>query len=72
MTYAILICGGDESPGPRDTDCPNAFHDHPLPTGYVDAAVVAARRLRRGWGNPRCPDCGLYGWTVGLRDMASA
>lgn len=65
----VFICGGDETPGPRDTDCLNPLHDHPLPSGYTDAAEVAARRLRRGWGNRRCRDCGLYGWTVGQRDL---
>jgi hypothetical protein len=62
-----FICGGDESPGPRD-DCPNSVHDYPLPSGYNDAHEVAGRRLRRRWVNPRCPDCGLYGWRPSLAD----
>lgn len=62
---SIFLCGGDFRPGPRDTDCPNHIHDHPLPAGYVDAAEVAGRRLRNGWANVRCPDCGLYGWRPG-------
>lgn len=64
----VFICGGDESPGTRD-DCPNRLHDHPLPDGYCDAHDVAMRRIRRGWSNTRCPDCNLYGWTPGLRDI---
>lgn len=60
----IFACGGDLSPDRRD-DCPNALHDWPLPSGYVDAGEVAARRLRERWANPKCPDCGLYGWRPG-------
>jgi hypothetical protein len=60
-----FICGGDVTPGPRDSECPNALHDWPLPTGYVDASMVAASRLSRGWGNRKCARCGLYGWTPG-------
>ena len=59
---AIFICGGDETPGPRGTDCPDPLHDHPLPVGYVDASAVAERRLRQRWANNRCSSCGLYGW----------
>jgi len=59
--YRTFICGGDERPGPRDA-CPNALHDYPLPAGYVDASVVAERRLRQRWRSARCPDCHLYGW----------
>jgi hypothetical protein len=59
---AVIICGGDETPGPRGIKCPNALHDHPLPSNYVTASEVAARRLYQRWTNPRCPDCGLYGW----------
>lgn len=62
MKRPTFICGGDLTPGPRGTDCPNALHDRPLPSGYVDAAEVAGRRLRTGWANRKCPDCGLYGW----------
>lgn len=61
-TRPTYVCGGDETPGPRGTECPNQLHDHPLPAGYVDAASVAARRLRERWSNPRCPDCGTHGW----------
>jgi hypothetical protein len=58
-----FICGGDDTPGDRGTECPNALHDHPLPSGYVDAAAAADRRLRSGnWRNKRCPECGTYGW----------
>lgn len=63
--YRTYICGGDMRPGPRETDCPDALHDFPLPTGYVDAAEGAFSRLSRGWGNPRCDRCGLHGWTPG-------
>jgi hypothetical protein len=56
------ICGGYERPGARGTDCPNELHDHPLPEGYVDASIVAGRRLNDGWSNKRCPSCGLHGW----------
>lgn len=62
MGNRTYICGGDLRPGPRGTDCPDTLHDWPLPTGYGDASDVAARRLRKRWGNRRCPDCGLYGW----------
>lgn len=61
---AVYLCGGDTSPGRRD-ECPNPLHDWPLPSGYVDAAQVAASRLAHGWANTRCPDCGLYGWVQG-------
>lgn len=59
---AVYICGGDETPGARGTDCPNAVHDHPLPNGYVDASTVAMRRLNTGWRNPMCDTCGIHGW----------
>lgn len=59
---STIICGPDETPGPRST-CPNRLHDYPLPEGYVTASVVAGRRLSKRWRNPRCPDCGLHGWT---------
>lgn len=62
MTGATYLCGGDTTPGPRGTDCPDAAHDHPLPAGYVDAAEVAGQRLAAGWSNRRCPTCGLHGW----------
>jgi len=65
MSKPVFICGGDVSPGPRDSDCPNALHDWPLPSGYVDAAQVAASRLSRRWSNRRCARCGLYGWAPG-------
>lgn len=68
MNRTTFICGGDETPGPRGTTCDNVFHNYPLPSGYTDASEVAARRLRRGWKNPRCPDCGIYGWIPSLRD----
>lgn len=68
MTRPTFICGGDLTPGPRDTDCPNRLHDHPLPSGYVDAAETAARRIRTGWANRKCPDCGIYGWLPGRPD----
>lgn len=64
-----FICGGDESAGDRGTACPEALHDHPLPSGYVDAGIVAERRLRRGWRNVRCAVCGDYGWIPSLRDI---
>lgn len=65
MNYGTYLCGGDERPGPRGTDCPNALHDHPLPSGYIAAAEEAGSRLDEGWRNPKCPDCGLYGWEPG-------
>jgi hypothetical protein len=58
----VFVCGGDERPGSRGTDCPDSLHDHPLPGGYVAAGDVAARRLRQGWCNVKCRRCGLYGW----------
>lgn len=65
-THDVLyLCGGDMRPGLRDTSCPNQVHDYPLPIGYVDASEVAVRRLRHGWSNRKCPECGLYGWLPG-------
>lgn len=61
---AVIICGGDFRPGPRDA-CPDPLHDYPLPSGYVDASEAAARRLRKGWSQSRCRSCGLYGWRPG-------
>lgn len=61
---AVYICGGDESPGARE-ECKNPLHDWPLPSGYVDAGIVAASRLYHGWHNVKCKDCGLYGWVAG-------
>jgi hypothetical protein len=62
MTGATYLCGGDETPGARGTDCPSALHDHPLPDGYVDASVVAGQRIGNGWSNRQCPACGMHGW----------
>ena len=59
---AVIICGGDATPGPRGTDCPSSLHDRPLPSGYVDAHQEAASRLARRWRSVRCRGCGLYGW----------
>lgn len=63
--YAIYLCGGDMRPGPRGTDCPDSLHDHPLPSGYVDASMEAGSRIARGWVNRKCPRCGFYGWQPG-------
>lgn len=63
LSRPIIVCLEDDTPGPRDTGCPNALHDHPLPSGYGDAARVADQRLYRRWSNTKCPACGLYGWT---------
>ncbi|SED51773.1 hypothetical protein SAMN04490240_4089 [Rhodococcus pyridinivorans] len=63
--YAIRICGGDYGLLDRRDPCASTLHNWPLPAGYVDAAEMAASRLAHGWGNPKCPDCGLYGWTPG-------
>lgn len=60
----VHLCLSDMTSGPRDA-CPDELHDYPLPSGYGDRAEAAERRLRRGWGNVRCPRCGLYGWTPG-------
>jgi hypothetical protein len=68
MTGAVYICGGDTHPGPRDA-CPDALHDYPLPTGYIEASDEASRRLSRRWSNRRCGRCGLYGWAPGARDI---
>lgn len=64
MSGAVYLCGGNLAPGPRD-ECPDALHDWPLPSGYIDAADVASSRLSRGWANVRCPNCRLYGWRPG-------
>lgn len=61
----VIVCVIDETPGPRDTDCPDQLHDRPLPGGYVAAAEVAAQRFYKGWANVECPRCGLYGWRPG-------
>ena len=67
---ALYICGGDETPGPRD-DCPNPVHDFPLPVGYVDASEVAYHRLYKRWHNVRCKTCGLYGWVPPTGDTTT-
>jgi hypothetical protein len=46
----------------RDADCANTLHDRPLPRSYVTAIEVAERRVKLGWTEAKCPDCGLYGW----------
>lgn len=46
----------------RDSQCQNLLHSHPLPSGYVAAAVMADERLASGWQNLKCPDCSLFGW----------
>ena len=66
MAGAVYLCGGNFKPGPRDP-CPHPLHDWPLPSGYLDAAEMADSRLANGWGNKRCPTCGLYGWEPGRR-----
>ncbi|HBH57887.1 MAG TPA: hypothetical protein DDY41_07015 [Arthrobacter bacterium] len=62
----MFICGGDFTPAARST-CPNHVHNWPLAAGYNEAGEQAARRLRTGWSNPRCPDCHLFGWTLGIQ-----
>jgi len=61
-----FICGGDFTPADRD-ECPNPLHDWPLARGFIDASEQADRRLRNGWSNQKCPDCGLYGWRLGRK-----
>ena len=63
----IYLCGGDYGRLDPREPCPNALHDWPLPSGYVDAGMVAGARIAAGWGNNRCPDCHLYGWAPTLR-----
>lgn len=65
MSERIIVCGSS-NPEPRG-ECPNGLHDWPLPSGYVAADETAQRRLRNGWKNTRCPDCGLYGWSEGRK-----
>jgi len=65
MAGATYICGEDTRPGPRNSDCPNALHDWPLPSGYIEAQDEARWRLRHQWSNKRCPECKLYGWMPG-------
>lgn len=43
-------------------DCENSLHNHPLPESYIACHAEAERRLREGWWNKKCPQCGLYGW----------
>ena len=64
MAGATYVCGGDFRPS-RRSDCPDSLHDWPLPAGYMDAAETADRRIRNGWKNQRCPQCGLFGWREG-------
>lgn len=61
ITVNVLFCGSDNETANRD-DCPDQAHDHPLPVGYAAAVDVAKRRLRKGWKNVRCEQCGLWGW----------
>jgi hypothetical protein len=61
----IYVCGGDFTPGPRDSDCPSELHDYPLPAGYCDAFEEADSRISRGWSNRKCDQCGLHGWAPG-------
>lgn len=68
MKYRVYVCGGNETPGPREA-CPNVLHNYPLPEGYNDAAEVAGRRLNRGWKQKRCPQCNIYGWIPSLKDV---
>jgi hypothetical protein len=49
VSGATYLCGGDETPGARGTDCSSALHDHPLPDGYVDASIAAGQRIGNGW-----------------------
>lgn len=58
----IFVCGGNYERLQARSGCPNVLHDFPLPDGYVEASEVADARLRARWRNPRCADCGLYGW----------
>lgn len=62
----VFICGIDMTPERRG-DCPNVLHDWPLPSGFGAADETAHRRLRNGWRNLRCPECGLYGWVEGRK-----
>lgn len=66
MVGATYICGGDDRPGARGTDCPNTLHNHPLPDGYVEASIAAGRRIGQGWNNRKCPECSQYGWNPPL------
>lgn len=50
-------------------DCPNTLHDWPLPYGCIAAHEVAMSRIYQGWGQRRCPDCHLYGWTAPPKEM---
>ena len=68
VTRSVVLCFEDFTPGPRD-ECPDRLHDHPLPFGYGEADEVAQRRLRQGWRNRWCRQCGLYGWVLPA-DMA--
>lgn len=64
MSGKVFICGGGRE---ERGSCPNPLHDWPLPSGYVSADEAAHRRLRSGWKNTKCPDCGLYGWREGRK-----
>lgn len=69
--YATYLCGGNYERLDRRSDCPNALHDWPLPAGYVEASEVAAARLAARWGNRKCADCGLHGWSPGAKKPAT-
>jgi hypothetical protein len=45
-----------------DAACKNPLHDHPLPKGYIQGSTEAYLRLDNGWDNPKCPECGRFGW----------
>ena len=61
----VRLCMENDTPGPRD-ECPNALHDYPLPSGYLDEHRVASERISNSWKQKKCPDCKIYGWIKGV------
>lgn len=49
----------------KETACTNGLHDWPMPSRYLASHAEATWRLRNGWRNVRCRDCGRYGWVPG-------
>lgn len=47
LSRQVFVCGGDERPGSRGTDCPDSLHDHPTTApGVVQHEVPSVRAVR--------------------------
>jgi len=56
----IFLCGGDETPVPDTSDCPNNAEHTPMPRGYSDWHAYASRLHRTRHRQVKCRECGLY------------